>query len=183
MSGREIEPLAFRVRPLPEECFESWLRRLAARHETTPKALFRHLGIDAALLPATIEDQQAFFLSSCKHQVRPEKVMPQTKTLLDAVAKQAKLVPYPIARTFLHQVTRYLSGGDYITGMELEDLGDYYGVRGLRYLGRAVSLAHRLPFGERLFYSAGVQVYRRELARNEKKKRYHYRVQTHERAA
>src|SRR3546814_10629934 len=25
------------------------LRRLAARHETTPKALFRHLGIDAAL--------------------------------------------------------------------------------------------------------------------------------------
>ena len=49
MSGREIEPLAFRVRPLPEECFESWLRRLAARHETTPKALFRHLGIDAAL--------------------------------------------------------------------------------------------------------------------------------------
>ncbi|KKW90231.1 TniQ family protein [Sphingobium chungbukense] len=49
MSGREIEPLAFRVKPLPEECFESWLRRLAARHETTPKALFRHLGIDAAL--------------------------------------------------------------------------------------------------------------------------------------
>src|SRR3546814_16228943 len=49
MSGRENEPLAFRVRPLPEECFESWLRRLAARHETTPKALFRHLGIDAAL--------------------------------------------------------------------------------------------------------------------------------------
>src|SRR3546814_11153219 len=29
--------------------FEAWLRRLAARHETTPKALFRHLGIDAAL--------------------------------------------------------------------------------------------------------------------------------------
>src|SRR3546814_5423956 len=49
MSGREIEPLAFRVRPLPEDCFESWLRRLAARHETTPKALFRHLGIAAAL--------------------------------------------------------------------------------------------------------------------------------------
>lgn len=141
------------------------------------------LGIDAALLPATIEDQQAFYLSSCKHQVRPEKVMPQTKTLLDAVAKQAKLVPYPIARTFLHQVTRYLSGDDYITGMELEDRGDYYGVRGLRYLGRAVSLAHRLPLGERIFYRAGVQVYRRELARNERKKRYHYRVQTHERAA
>lgn len=49
MSGREIEPLAFRVKPLPEECFESWLRRLAERHDTTPKALFRHLGIDAAL--------------------------------------------------------------------------------------------------------------------------------------
>lgn len=49
MSGRDIEPLAFRVKPLPEECFESWLRRLAECHDTTPKALFRHLGIDAAL--------------------------------------------------------------------------------------------------------------------------------------
>jgi hypothetical protein len=142
------------------------------------------LGIDAALLPTTIEEQQAFYLSSCKHQVFPEKVMPQTKTLLDAVAKQAKLVPYPIAQTFLHQVTRYLSGNDYITGMELEDRGDYYGVRGLRYLGRAVSFAHRyVPFGERVLYSAGVRLYRRELARNEKKKRYHYRVQTHEKSA
>jgi len=49
MSVQEIEPLAFRVKPLPEECFESWLRRLAERHDTSPKALFHHLGIDAAL--------------------------------------------------------------------------------------------------------------------------------------
>ncbi len=45
----EIEPLAFRVRPLAGECFESWLHRLAARHETTRKALFSHLGIETAL--------------------------------------------------------------------------------------------------------------------------------------
>jgi hypothetical protein len=142
------------------------------------------LGIDAALLPETIEDQQAFYLSSCKHQVRPDKVMPQTKTLLDAVAKQARYVPYPLAQTFLHQVTRYLSGNDYITGMGLEDLGDYYGVRGLRTLGRMVSFAHHyLPFGERMLYSAGAELYRRELAKNERKKRYSYRVQTHEKTA
>lgn len=49
MSGREIEPLAFRVKPLPGESFESWLRRLTERHETNRKALFRHLGIDMAL--------------------------------------------------------------------------------------------------------------------------------------
>jgi hypothetical protein len=142
------------------------------------------LGIDAALLPATIEEQQAFYLSSCKHQVRPDRVTPQTKTLIDAVAKQAKLVPYPIAQTFLHQVTRYLSGNDYIVGMQLDDLGDYYGLRGLRYLGRAFSFAHRhLPFGERVLYSAGLRLYRRELAKNEQKNRYHYRVQTDEKTA
>jgi hypothetical protein len=135
------------------------------------------LGIDTALLPTTIEEQQAFYLSSCKHQVRPDKVMPQTKTLLDAVAREAKLVPYPIAQTFLHQITRYLAGSDYITGMELADRGDYVGVRGLRYLGRAVSFAHdHLPFGERMLYRAGVLVYQRDLAKN--RKRYHYRVQT-----
>lgn len=49
MSGREIEILAYRVKPLPGECFESWLRRLTERHETTRKALFRHLGIETAL--------------------------------------------------------------------------------------------------------------------------------------
>lgn len=141
------------------------------------------LGIDPALLPTTIEQQQAFYLSSCKHQVRPDKVKPETKTLLDAVAKQARVVPYPVAQTFLHQMTRYLSGNDYITGMQLEDKGDYYGVRTLRYLGRAASLAHRLPFGERVLYRAGVEVYRRELAKNEKKKRYQYRVQMHEKTA
>jgi hypothetical protein len=142
------------------------------------------LGIDAALLPQAIEDQQAFYLSSCKHQVIPDKVNPKTKTLLDAVAKQAKLVPYPVAQTFLHQVTRYLSGNDYIAGMQLEDRGDYYGLRGLRYLGRLASFAHRyLPFGERVLYSAGLEVYRRELAKNERKKRYAYRVQTHEKTA
>jgi hypothetical protein len=142
------------------------------------------LGIDAALLPATIEDQQAFYLSSCKHQVQPEKVNPGTKTLLDAVAKQAKLVPYPIAQTFLHQVTRYLSGNDYISGIQLEDRGDYYGLRGLRYLGRLASFTHRyVPFGERMLYSAGLEVYRRELAKNERKKRYRYRVQTDEKTA
>jgi hypothetical protein len=139
------------------------------------------LGIDAALLPVTIEQQQAFYLSSCKHQVRPDKVMPKTKTLLDAVAKEARLVPYPIAQTFLHQITRYLAGNDYITGMGLEDKGDYIGVRGLRYLGKAVSFAHRyVPFGERMLYRAGVRIYRRELARAERKRRYQYRVQTDE---
>ncbi len=142
------------------------------------------LGIDAALLPETIEDQQAFYLSSCKHQVHPDKVNPATKTLLDAVAKQAKVVPYPIAQTFLHQVTRYLSGNDYIAGMQLDDRGDYVGLRGLRALGRIASFTHRyVPFGERILYNAGRRVYRRELAKNERKKRYRYRVQTHEKTA
>ena len=49
MGISEIEPLAYRVRSLAGECFESWLERLAARHETTRKALFGYLGIERAL--------------------------------------------------------------------------------------------------------------------------------------
>jgi hypothetical protein len=45
MSRSDIEPLAYRVRPLPEECFGSWLQRLSAKHEATPRQLFAHLGI------------------------------------------------------------------------------------------------------------------------------------------
>lgn len=59
MSGREREPLAYRVKPLPAECFESWLSRLAERHETARKALFCHLGIEAALADADLASSAA----------------------------------------------------------------------------------------------------------------------------
>jgi hypothetical protein len=59
MRAREREPLAFRVKPLPAECFESWLRRVAERHETTRKALFYHLGIEGALADADLASSAA----------------------------------------------------------------------------------------------------------------------------
>lgn len=45
----EPQPLAFRVRPQADECFDSWIDRVAAAHETTRPALFRHLGLETAL--------------------------------------------------------------------------------------------------------------------------------------
>ena len=45
----EPQPLAFRVRPQADECFDSWIDRVAAAHETTRLALFRHLGLETAL--------------------------------------------------------------------------------------------------------------------------------------
>jgi hypothetical protein len=140
------------------------------------------LGIDDALLPRTVEEQQAFYLSSCKHQARPDKVFPETKKLLDAVAKKSVL-PFSMSQTFLHQVTRYLAGNDYITGMQIEDKGDYYGLKLFRACGRASSLAHRLlPFAESIMYAFGAGVYRRELRKNERRRAYAYRVRTHDAA-
>lgn len=48
MSGHDIEPLAYRVRPLREESFGSWLQRISAKHEATPQQLFAHLGVPRA---------------------------------------------------------------------------------------------------------------------------------------
>lgn len=145
------------------------------------------LGIDEGLLPQTIEEQQAFFLASLKHQAKPDKLSEQTKCILDEVAQKAHKdtrIPYGMARTFLHQITRYLSGNDYVTGMKIEDKGDYWGIRVFRGLGRGFWLVHRyLPGGERLLYAAGAMQYRRELARNERRKAYGYKVQTNEQAA
>lgn len=45
----ERAPLAFRVRPLPDECLDSWLDRIVIRHETSRKALFRYLDVDPHL--------------------------------------------------------------------------------------------------------------------------------------
>lgn len=48
-AGEEPEPLAFRVRPRPDEAFDSWMDRLTVRHEVTRAELFRHLGCDPRL--------------------------------------------------------------------------------------------------------------------------------------
>jgi hypothetical protein len=45
----DLEPLAFRVRPQPGECFDSWIGRVATRHEVERIELFRHLGVDTRL--------------------------------------------------------------------------------------------------------------------------------------
>jgi hypothetical protein len=142
------------------------------------------LGIDGALLPRSIEEQQAFYLSSCLHQVQPEKVPPETKQLLDVVARTSKVIPYPVARTFLHQITRYLAGDDYIAGMQVAARARYWGIPCMRGLGRAASFAQRhVPFGEQAFYEGFARLYRREFERNERRNRYRYRVQTDERTA
>ncbi|MFZ5724188.1 MAG: oxygenase MpaB family protein [Pseudomonadota bacterium] len=145
------------------------------------------LGIDEKLLPTSIEEQQAFFLASLRHQAKPDKLTEQTKCILDEVAvsanRQAR-IPYPVAQTFLHQITRYLSGNDYVTGMKIEDKGDYWGIRLFRGLGRTFCWTHRyVPGGERVLYRLGAAAYRRELAKNERKKAYGYKVQTNENAA
>lgn len=49
MIDPDLEPLAFRVRPQPGECFDSWIGRVAARHEVNRIELFRHLGIETRL--------------------------------------------------------------------------------------------------------------------------------------
>lgn len=145
------------------------------------------LGIDPQLLPESVEQQQAFFLASCKHQAKPDKLTEETKCILDEVAqsahRQAK-IPYGIAQTFLHQITRYLSGNDYVTGMNIEDKGDYWGIRLFRGAGRSFHFVHRyVPGGEQLLYRLGAAAYRRELAANERRKAYGYKVQTNEPAA
>jgi hypothetical protein len=48
-SDQEPEPLALRILPESGECFDSWIERVAAAHETNRPMLFRHLGIDESM--------------------------------------------------------------------------------------------------------------------------------------
>lgn len=45
----EPEPLAYRVKPHQGECFDSWLDRLASRHEISRAQLFKHFGYPGRL--------------------------------------------------------------------------------------------------------------------------------------
>ncbi len=139
------------------------------------------LGIAPDLLPHSIEEQQAFFLSSCKHQAKPDKLSVQTKGVLDDVAKtltRRTRPAYPTVRTFLHQVTRHLSGNDYVTGMQIDDLGDYWALEAFRGLGRGFSFTrHFVPGGEAALHKLGAREFSRVLRRQAKHKAPGYRVQ------
>lgn len=142
------------------------------------------LGIDHALLPRTLDEQRELFYASVKHQGRPEKIPPETKTLIDAVARDATVKTpaiYPAARRFLRQSCRWLSGNDYVTGMQLTDEGDRdWTILALRATGIASGLLWRLPGGAALLSAAGRRFYRAWLdqARARRDCAGEYRVRT-----
>ena len=98
------------------------------------------------------------------------------------VHQSLPLVKESVARDLLYQICRYLSGDDYVTGMQLPNLGDdYWGLRLLRGLGTGASFVHRhVPGGEDALYRFGVTHYRRSLRLMEQKKDKQgtYRVRT-----
>jgi len=113
------------------------------------------LGIDEELLPKSLEEQEEFFLASCIDEAHPDKIPEATKKVLDAMAQDANknsygIIPYEIARQQLHQLTRYLSGDEYCTGMKIDNLGDnHWSILLTCAMGRATSFTnHYVPFGE-----------------------------------
>jgi hypothetical protein len=142
------------------------------------------LGIDDTLLPRSIDEQRELFYASIKHQGRPEKIPVQTKTLLDAVARDATVrapALYPAAQRFIHQSCRWLSGNEYVTGMQLDDLGDrHWSILALRASGAVSGLLWRLPGGRELLTAAGRRFYRAWLAEARARRDHagEYRVRT-----
>lgn len=144
------------------------------------------LGIREELLPRDVHEQKEFFLASLKHQGKPERIAPATKQVLDGVAKnfarRLGFVSYETAQRFLHQTCRYLAGSEYVTGMQIEDVGDYWGITILKMLGSAASFVyHHVPGGDALMYEHGTFGYRRALERMARQKDAQgaYRVRTH----
>jgi hypothetical protein len=141
------------------------------------------LGIDDELLPRSLDEQREFYYASLKHQGHPDKIPPQTKDVLDAVARDAtRRAPllFGVVRKFLHQSCRWLSGNQYVSGMQLDDAGDdYWGIRALRGAGIASSLTwRRAPGGAGLLASSGTSTYRAWLRRARRDRDAHgeYRV-------
>ena len=135
------------------------------------------LGIEEALLPDTLEDQEEFFLASCIDEAHPDRIPVETKKVLDAIAEKASkntygLVPYAIAQRQLHQLTRYLSGNEYCEGMKIEDLGDYHWSIMLAWaMGKATSVtAHYVPFGEAALRNLNLVMTNRMIKQHEAQK-------------
>jgi len=131
------------------------------------------LGICNELLPKTIEDQEEFMLCSMIHQGSPDTIPGHgTKKFIDAFVEQANkqskgIIPFQQLQTFLYQMTRYLNGVDYTTGMQIENLGNWHwSVCLIRSLGFAFgTVLPRMPLGEEALFRWNTRMVRKELAR------------------
>lgn len=132
------------------------------------------LGISEELLPTCIEDQEEFMLCSMLHQGVPDWIdSEKTKRFIDTFANAAKkqsrgIVPFSAAQTFLYQMTRYLNGNDYTSGMGIEDLSDnHWSVRFIRTLGFLMGtvLPRRMPLGEAALFHLHTSNVRKQLRR------------------
>merc|ERR1711963_1347632 len=91
------------------------------------------------------------------HQGVPDWIRGEpTKKFIDEFAKAAStgtrgMLPVEAMKTFLYQMTRYLNGNDYVSGMEIEDLGEsHWSVRFIRTMGLffGTALPRYVPLGE-----------------------------------
>ena len=132
------------------------------------------LGIEDALCPTSLEQQEEFMLASMLHQGAPQHISAaNTKEFIGAFARQfAKPLPFIGANTmqeFFEQVTMHLNGMDYITGMQLENKGGgHWAVKLTKFLGFSVGTLFTrftLGVGEELLFRLHTWGIRRELSR------------------
>mmetsp|Transcript_4014 Transcript_4014/g.8830 ORF Transcript_4014/g.8830 Transcript_4014/m.8830 type:complete len:384 (+) Transcript_4014:3337-4488(+) len=116
------------------------------------------LGIQDDLLPRTLLDQQEFFMTALKSQCKPDAIPVETKGILDGIAKSASekiaVLPFSTAQRYLHQMTRFLSGNDYCTGMQINDEGNnYWGIVFTKLLGSCSTfIDHSIPYGSDMLF-------------------------------
>jgi len=129
------------------------------------------LGIADELLPATLEDQEEFMLCSMFHQGVPEWVDEHyLKKFIGAFADQLNVrsrgvVSRATAQTFLEQISVFLNGKDYTTGLNIDDLGsNHWAVRLVCAFGYVFgTILPRMPFGESVLFNLSTLRFRRAL--------------------
>jgi hypothetical protein len=142
------------------------------------------LGIQDAWLPKTFDQEIAQFLPMLKHQAQPKRGMVGARIILDEVAdKGPSFVSQKTRRRFFYQVTAHMVGNDLVEGLRIVRQKDYLGLRLLRTIGRAWSLVHSIPAGERLLHDHGQRMFQLQLDFASKQKAIGYQVKVHDPAA
>ena len=115
------------------------------------------VGVSEAWLTETVGEEKEMAVALLKHLAVPGVASVAALNLLDGAMAMAPRPARGFLQRTMRELTAYLGGEEYLSGLKLEATGSSLGLTAIKALGRIWNLLYHLPGGESLLYWWGMR--------------------------